>query len=584
MTTETKAPLKLFIAALDEEEKQFLPALASDNLGLLLRSAINELDWYEYNLSRSSDPTSEQEEQFYVLRLGVTRLMKLSLEARPSFDVPTVTFCRDLGIAESTLQICSGLGMVEHGRRVAQTVLTGLCRIDLVRDREFLITLPASIPDEGHYERVVSRHYRTESRKRFAALLESRHGKKAKREVQKLLTELVYPFATHYIGYGADPLLDSYFFGIATSEVQCYEGYDTFHYAVTFGGIRFQKYVLTLKYLISIFTRHVAFAEALVAKHPSVKLENVLTISSETDAFVESIRDAVNHFGSLYESFDEVTLDEARRIFDVLSISRRNTGLLRRPAFPTPLLIQCSEHHFIRCLTGACTSPMEFLLQSLRHHFPAEYNRHQQSREKSMQMAMKRVLNSGFKGLQYLDNIKLRSEGKLLTDVDLVVMEERTGAVLLCQLKHQELYGEDFISRHNRGAHLKEEVARWLAAVDGWVASVGEAGIRSSFRLAKIFLSPSIFRVVVSRHHGYPIKSLAQRADTAYSTWDQFFNSIELLKAQDSADRGLLDLVTIMKRMESPGGEQQHADEPSVEWIIRDLKFTVRQEPGTTTS
>lgn len=584
MTTETKTHLKLFIEALNEEEKQFLPVLASDNLGLLLRSAINELDWYEYNLPRIVDPTSQQEEQFYLLRLGVTRLVKLSLEARPSFDAPTVTFCRDRHLAESTLQICSDLGMIEHGRRVAQAVLTGVCRIDLVGDREFVITLPASIPDEDHYERVVSRHYRTEARKRFAALLESRYGQKVKRKVQRLLTKLVHPFATHYIGYGADPLLDSYFFGIATSEVQCYEGYDTFHYAVTFGGIRFQKYVLALKYLVSIFTRHVAFAEALVAKHPSIKMENVLTISSETDGFVESIRDAVNHFGAIYENFEEVTLDEARRIFEVLSISRRNTSLLRRPASPTPLLIQCSEHHFIRCLTGARASPMEFLLESLRHHFPADYNRNQQSREESMRAAMKRVLNNGFKELKYLDNIKLRSEGKLLTDVDLVVLEERTGTVLLCQLKHQELYGEDFISKHNRGTHLRDEVARWLAAVDVWVASVGEAGIRSSFRLAKTFPSPSIYRVIVSRHQGYPIKSLAQRADTAYSNWAQFFNSIELLKVQSSAERGLSDLVSMMKTMESPGDEQHHADEPPVKWIIRDLKFTVRQESGAAAS
>ena len=71
-------------------------------------------------------------------------------------------------------------------------------------------------------------------------------------EVDDKLTELVYPFQTHYIGYEADPMLDEYFFSIAYSEVQLYDGYDTFH-ATRFGGIRYQHCILVLTYFISIY-------------------------------------------------------------------------------------------------------------------------------------------------------------------------------------------------------------------------------------------------------------------------------------------------------------------------------------------
>lgn len=571
-------PLKQFLNALNAQENSFVPQLASDNLGLILRSAVNELDWYYYNLIRRDNPTDEQEEQFYLLRLGVTRLIKLALNARPSFDVPTVMFCRTPSISVPVLEIVAGLGMIEHGRCIAQTVSTGLCRIERTGDNEFLITLPSVIPDDEYYEKAVSEHYRAEYRRWIAGLLLSDLGRKLETKVNEKLAELVYPFQTHYIGYDADPLLDDYFFGIALSEVKNYDGYDTFHYAACFGGVRYQHYILALTFLISNYTRHERFAEALVKKEPRVKLENVLTISSDTEGFVESIRDAINYFGSVYEDFEEVTLEGAQRIFEVLSCSRRNTTLLSRPASTLPLIIQSSDHGFIRFLTAARSDPMLFLLDSLRYHFPDDYDRHQQTREKSMQAAIKRVLNEGFVDLNYLENIRVRVGGRMLTDIDLVVTEESTGTVFLCQLKYQELYGADLHAKHIRTTRLKEQVSRWLASLDDWIGAVGEAGIRTSLRLPKSFPPLTVYRLVISKHYGYSLKDLAHNTETAYANWVQFFNSIALVRKEIPESRKLGDLVAMLKRTEAPAGLQEHLAEPRTKWVINNLKFTVRQE------
>ena len=555
-----------------------MPALAADNLGLILRAAINELDWFHYNMARAETPSMEQEEQFYLLQLGVTRLIRLSLEARSSFDVPTVLFRRDRSITTPVLKIAAGLGMIEHGRRIAQTTATGLCHIELAGRNEFLFTLPASIPDDDYYERVVSDHYRNESQRRFAELMNSEFGQKLGRNVEEVLTELVYPFHEHFIGYDADPLLDGYFFGIASHEIQLFDGYDTFHYATKFAGIPFQKYVLALTYVLSLFARHERFAEALIKKVPTIKLENVLTISSETSGFVESIKDALDYFGSAYEGYEETTLEEARKIFEVLSVSRRSTNLLARAGSPLPLMIQCSDHDHIRCQAAAGSSSMQFLLDSLRFHFPGDYDRHQRSRERSMQLAIKRVLNDGFPGLTYLENIKIRLGGRVLTDIDLVAMEEATGTVFLCQLKHQELYGANLHSRQVRTTRLRDDTSRWLSSVANWIETVGETGIRQSLQLPRKFPPLSVYRLVISRHYAYPLKDLAQGDDTTYANWNQFFNAIELAKQQMPQDRKLADFMTLLKKYEAPGGTQEHLPEPDTEWIIRDLKFTIRQE------
>jgi hypothetical protein len=393
--------LRQFFDALNLEESKFIPRIASDNLGLLLRSAVNELDWYHYNIKRTESPSDEQQEQFYLLQIGVARLIQLSLETRASFDVPAVMFRRDRSITLPVLEVVSALAIIEHGRRIAQSVSAGLCKIKSTGENEFLITLPAVIPDEEFYEKAISAHYRSESQRRFAQLFQTKIGQKLDGQVEQKLHELVFPFETHFIGYGADPLLDEYFFGLAYHEVQLYDGFDTFHYSTCFGGIPYQNYIFALTFLISISIRHERFAEVLVKKEPAIRLENILTISSDTEEFLISMRDAINYFAEGFEGFNEITLEEVKCIFEVLSYSRKNKELLARPASALPLIIQNTDQSFIRCLTGARTSPIQFLLDSLRHSFKSDYDKHQQSREKSMQVAIKRVLNDCFTELEY---------------------------------------------------------------------------------------------------------------------------------------------------------------------------------------
>lgn len=570
--------LRQFYDSLNDKESMFKTRIASDHIGLILRSAVNELDWYYYNLRKQEKLTFEQEEQFYLLQLGVARVIQLALDTRSSFSVPAIMFCRKPNITIQVLEIVAGLGIIEHGRRIVQSLLGGLGSIESSDQNEFFISLPSFIPDNEYYERVLSEHYRVESLKYFSKILQSENIKRNEAEVDKRLSELVYPFENHFIGYGADPLLDEFYFGIAHAEVMLYDGYDTFNYAVTFEGIRYQHFVLALTYFISIYIRHERFAEALVAKDPTVKLENVLTISSDTESFVESARYAINYFGSFLDDFKEITLKDAQRIFEVMSYSRKNLALLSRPSSPLPFIIQNSDHSIIRCLTGARTEPVQFLLDSLRYHFPGDYNRHQQSREKSMQTAIKRILNDGFIGLKYRENIKVKLNGRILTDIDLAITEEETGTIILCQLKHQELYGSDLYARQLRTSRLKDQVEQWFTSLDSWIEAEGNAGIRSALQLPKSFPSLRIFRLVIARHYCYPLKELTQFPQTAYANWLQFFNSVELVKQEFHSRGKLCDLVSMLKRIEASIGIQDYLAEPRTEWVIGDLKFTVEQK------
>ncbi len=76
MTPEERHIVRDFLNGLAQEEESVSRNLASDRLGMAFRTAINELDWYVWNYAQQHEPTEEQEEQYYLISQGVTRLME----------------------------------------------------------------------------------------------------------------------------------------------------------------------------------------------------------------------------------------------------------------------------------------------------------------------------------------------------------------------------------------------------------------------------------------------------------------------------------------------------------------------------
>jgi hypothetical protein len=421
----------------------------------------------------------------------------------------------------------------------------------------------------------VREHYYSESRRRFASLLKTDAEQEVEAIVNSKLDELAFPFERHFIGYGADPLLDEFFFTLAYHDIQLQEGFDTFHYATRFGGVRFQNYMLALTFVMATAFRHQRFAEALVRRDASVRLENVLTISADTAVFVESVRDAVNHFGAVFKEFEEISLDTAATVLRVLSCRRGNTAICEAPGSPLPLLVQCSDEGLIKCLTGAHSEPVRFLLESLRFHYPREYDSKQQGREESLQRSIQRVLNGGFDGLEYRPNIRARRKGQALTDIDLAIIDSRSGMVILSQIKHQELYGANLHAKRIRAERLKSQVADWLAAVDEWLAAVGERGLREALRVPSNCPPLRVYRLVITRHFCYPLEQLVLGKDTVYATWPQFVNAVGLVTEKHRGGDFRL-LVEVLRETQQSAQQVPYVPEPPVEWKINDLRFVVQ--------
>lgn len=572
----SKQLINYFRASLDAEEGLIRERLARDNLGLYLRTAVAEFDLYFYNLARTKTPTDEQNELFYLLTLGVGRLVQLALTSRPSFDVPTITLKHNPKLTHDTLELVSRLGFIEHGRRIADSAVLGLCTLTRTDDRfEFL--LPEHIIDHDFHEQSVTDHYRLERVRQFRERLPDHEAVRAEELIQELLTDNVRSWNVDFISYDAHPILDQYFMTLGFHALTQSEGHDTYNWSVEFGGVTFQKYYIATAFLISLALKHERFCEALIKKNPEISLRNILTITCDREGLVENIKEVLNQVGPSLEDYKYTSLDEARRICGVLSITRQTTPLLARPNSPLPFAIEFSDVGFISSIAGAQRSPAQFLLSSLRYHFPREYDKNQRRREASMQKALSKELDASFKGLEYRTNITIRGSGRTLTDIDLVVVDRTFGTLLLVQLKFQDLHGSDVRVAGTRSKRLRDEAERWLQVTKGWLAKKDDGRLHSSLGLPRSQKIRHIYRLVIARHYAHSIGALSLDDDTAFGTWLQFCNAIAHMKKYQGSFMTISGLVAVLRKHVVAAPTQHHRSDGIVEYNLASLKFVTRQ-------
>lgn len=129
MTPEEREIIGDFLNELAREEENLHHDIRLDRVGLAFRTAINELDWYVWNYRHQQEPTEEQEEQYYLISLGVARLVLLSMQIHRGYPVPALTFRRERRLYSEVLSLVSHLGFIQHGRRVSDPAFAGFCQV-----------------------------------------------------------------------------------------------------------------------------------------------------------------------------------------------------------------------------------------------------------------------------------------------------------------------------------------------------------------------------------------------------------------------------------------------------------------------
>jgi hypothetical protein len=567
---------RTFLKRLEVHEASIAEEIAADNFGAGLLTALKEFDFYHYNLVRSgqSDETSLH---FHMLQFGLPRLIAEIFSRIPAFRYPVFTFQSRKELILAALDATAGLGFIENGRRLAHAALAGECEIRTLENDSFEILLPKTMFALEHHELIIEQHYRQQYGIQMDAMIAAKFSKRVRKRISKLLRKNVFVFRDHFIGYGAHPELDDYFFSLAYLEMMNRRGFDEFHSRLKFGGVSFHKYVLTAVYFLSLAMKHERFCEALLQKTPEIRLRDILMITADKREFNESLLTALNSYGPNFAGFSTVTSEEVEIILKVMSVRRDNLDVLHSTMAPIPFLIEFSDSTWAQSNAGAQIAPMDFLLNSLRVTFPADYDRNQQTREKSMQRALRRVLSEALPEISFLDAVKIRGDGRILTDIDFTAIDEISGNVILFQLKHQDRYGADMRRRSNRLSKLKQEVSDWLETVRRWVRDTPLIDIASTLQLSKGAQPKQVYIVVLTKNFAHILSEIEMSEDAAYATWVQFIDALTRIKLDRTRQASVQYLFETLQQYMSHRVVNILTNDTDDMFKVRSLEYRIRQ-------
>jgi hypothetical protein len=123
-------------------------------------------------------------------------------------------------------------------------------------------------------------------------------------------------------------------------------------------------------------------------------------------------------------------------------------------------------------------------------------------------------------------NLKLRSAGSILTDIDAAVYDRLTGDVGLFQLKWQDYSTNDVRQLRSKATNLSAELMDWSGKVKSWIQEHGISALNQSLRLKQKRREAvrNIFLFAISRSavrtQGYGVRTDAPYL--AMAVWPQF--------------------------------------------------------------
>jgi hypothetical protein len=107
--------------------------------------------------------------------------------------------------------------------------------------------------------------------------------------------------------------------------------------------------------------------------------------------------------------------------------------------------------------------------------------------------------------------------------------------------------------------------------------------MRSALRLPRKHQITRTRKLIVGRHHTHSLRGTPLDEDTAFATWPQLFNAVELMKTTQGDFRTINGLFGLLRQHIVGAATRYHQDEEPVEYCLDRIKFSVVQVEIDTT-
>jgi hypothetical protein len=118
----------------------------------------------------------------------------------------------------------------------------------------------------------------------------------------------------------------------------------------------------------------------------------------------------------------------------------------------------------------------------------------------------------------------LKHDGKVVTDIDVVILDRKTNEIALIQLKWQHPIGMDNRGRRSTGKNLLQESNRWIGAVTSWLDRYGSTALLGQIGSDEVQLAGTHL-FVLARYHAHVTGYEDRDTQAVWSDWAHFRRS-----------------------------------------------------------
>lgn len=328
---------------------------------------------------------------------------------------------------------------------------------------------------------------------------------------------LVKPWATGHgtmVGYDATPEVDNHFFALATRETRQWLREAGLHMEANLGDISGAELTHVVWYLASLHLKHIVMVNEAVKIFPEVSGPQSLTIWGPRQEMVANYAEISGH-----------TAERAELLIKTITLNVEDVKHLERSTTPfIPLLLDLGNGYLLRPVSSIYGNPLLPLLELMTRRNAIVRNALEFHREAWMRAEVHAI----FQGWKYQipeGNFKLRAQGRLLTDIDGIVLDTETGDLAVFQFKWQDFFTNDVRQLRSRAKNFTEQMEAWATSVIEWFQQQSEAQVLNAFRLKargaplrRIFL----FGMAQSRARMEGFGFGTTHPNLAICTWPQF--------------------------------------------------------------
>jgi hypothetical protein len=280
-----------------------------------------------------------------------------------------------------------------------------------------------------------------------------------------------------------------------------------------FGGHSYSAYVAVLEALSAMSQQRLCYAGLLNADDPRIGIRNLLTGGAFHEDLVEGVA-----------NFLDASRQEISELLDHLTLSPANArGHLERGTQALAPAIRTSQQLVALPMYGLELNPFLFLWTELRRRYEKDWFEAANRRESRWVAELREQFSMPH--WHCLDGVKLKRDGKTITDVDFAAYDSRCSSIILFQLKWQQPFVGDDKLRRNNASNLVHDSNKWIADVLGWVEAVGVEALKERFSI-KTDIALSIHLVVLGRYHAHFTSSNGHDPRAIWCDWGNFLRQL----------------------------------------------------------